>query len=76
MSAGNDPERIVVEKVTMLVVAAEVLQGVVKKLAAATVHDMPILATQAKTSVERVVGCCADTAQLDQGRALGGIVGM
>jgi hypothetical protein len=65
MRVGQDnPER-VVELVTLLAVASKVLPELIERLQTARVDQISALASDAKTAVEQIITCCADTASLD-----------
>ena len=49
------------DSITLLVVAGEILAGLVGRLASATADEIPALTANAKTAMERLVKCCADT---------------
>jgi hypothetical protein len=53
------------ESITLLVVAGEILAGLVGRLASATADEIPALTANAKTAMERLVKCCADTASVE-----------
>jgi hypothetical protein len=65
MKVGQDGAERVVELLTRLAVASEVLTGLIEQLRTARADQISALANDAKTAVERIVGCCADTASLD-----------
>jgi hypothetical protein len=64
MSDESDVERMF-ESVTLLAVAGEILAGLVGRLASATADEIPALAADAKTAMEQLVKCCADTASVE-----------
>jgi hypothetical protein len=65
MKVDQDGAERVVELVTLLAVASEVVTGLIQQLRTATADQIAALANDAKTSVERIVSCCANTASLD-----------
>jgi hypothetical protein len=64
MSDESGAERMF-ESVTLLAVAGKVLAGLVGRLASATADEIPALTAAAKTALERLVKCCADTASVE-----------
>jgi hypothetical protein len=65
MKVGQDGAERVVDLVALLAVASEVLTRLIEQLRTARADQISALANDAKTAVERIVGCYADTASLD-----------
>ena len=65
MNANGDDDERMVELVTMLAVAGQVLAALAVELASATANEVPELAADAKVLMERIVACCVETSPLE-----------
>jgi hypothetical protein len=65
MDTTGDGDERMVQVVTMLAVAGEVLADLVKRFASATTDVMPALEADAIAEIKRMVACCTDTAPLE-----------
>jgi hypothetical protein len=65
MNADEDGDPRMVELVTVLAAAGEVLTDLVKRLASATADEMQALEAEAKAQIKRMVARCSDAAPLD-----------